>query len=479
MRRVIAAVAMVGALLAPAVARGAGDPLRSQQWGLDLVNADAAHAVSEGAGITVAVVDTGVKADHEDLNGQVVAGHDYVDGDNTPQDGNGHGTHVAGIVAAIEGNGKGVEGVAPKAKILAVRVLDDSGSGTDSDVAAGIRYAADHGAKVINLSLGSDLPLDVLLGSSTGDAMDYAISKGVVVVAAAGNSSFPACGQAASGNFLCVGAVTRDRSQASYSNGFGVSNGTDVVAPGGAACSSGSDPSCDILSTWNGSEGRGDYTAIAGTSMATPHVSGLAALLAACGLNRDQIIGRIASTATDLGPAGPDATYGNGLINAQAAVAGLSCGNAGGTGAGGGGSGGSGSGGSGGGSTASVPEDPITLAQLFGRLNGFGSLVGRHRGRATVAVRRYQHRRALLRNGLLVGCLGARSGSCTVTARLGKKVIGRGSRRVSSRAARSIRVRLTSAGRARVRRAKAGRRILLSIRSPGGGVQRLRVTLRG
>jgi serine protease len=478
MRRLAALGIALGALLLPGAAWGAPDPMRAQQWGLDLIRADQAHAVSTGAGVVVGEVDTGVFYDHEDLAGQITKGRDFVGGDNDPRDENGHGTHVAGTIAALEGNGTGVGSVAPGAKVLAVRVLDAGGSGSDADVAAGIRYAANNGAKVINLSLGADVPLDVLLGSATGSAINYAVSKGVVVVAAAGNSSFPVCNQGGNGHFLCVGAVQRDSTQASYSNGFSISSGVNVVAPGGEGCD---DPACDILSTWSGSENRGLYTAIAGTSMATPHVSGIAALLAACGLGRDQIIDRIASTATDLGPPGEDSSYGRGLVNAQAAVAGLSCPRAGGTGAtGGGGTGSGGSGGSGpsGGGGSDVGAERFTLAEIFGRLNGYGRLVGRQLGRVAVAAHRFQHRRTLLRSGLLVGCRAARAGRCSITARMGGRRIARGSRRVARGRAVTVRVRLTRAGRARV--ARAGRGIIaLTVKVPGGGRQHLRVTLRG
>ena len=142
---------------APATAQAA-DPLRSHQWGLDMIGADGAHATSTGAGAVVAVVDTGVKADHADLAGQVLPGHDFIDNDDTAQDGNGHGTHVAGVIDALRGNGVGVESVAPGAKILPVRVLDNDGNGDADTVAEGINWATDHGANVINLSLGGSVP---------------------------------------------------------------------------------------------------------------------------------------------------------------------------------------------------------------------------------------------------------------------------------------------------------------------------------
>ena len=314
---------LLAALVAAAPAVAASDPLRPQQWGLDLIESDAAHSASTGAGATVAVVDSGAAFGHADLAGRLVAGHDFVDGDDKPDDGNGHGTHVTGIVAADAGNGVGVEGVAPSARVLVVRVLDNNGAGSDQDIADGIDYARTHGAEVINLSLGEDIPLSLLIGSATGDAIDRAVAAGIVVVAAAGNSSFPFCDQPSSGagGFLCVGAVDRDRTKSSYSN-YG--QGLAVVAPGGDGCGT---PSCDILSTWF----DGAYAALAGTSMAAPHVSGVAALLVACGVRGQAAVQRIVDTATDLGPPGPDGDYGAGLVNARAAVAGLSCPHAGGT----------------------------------------------------------------------------------------------------------------------------------------------------
>src|SRR5262245_20673171 len=158
MRRAIAAGAVLLGLFASAPATaGAADPLRGRQWGLDMIHADGARSVSEGRGAVVAVVDTGVQADHPDLAGRLLSGKDFVDNDDTPQDGNGHGTHVSGIVAADTGNGIGVESVAPEAKVLPIRVLGDDGSGDIANIVKGIDYAVAQNADVINLSLGPDL----------------------------------------------------------------------------------------------------------------------------------------------------------------------------------------------------------------------------------------------------------------------------------------------------------------------------------
>src|SRR3954463_4269304 len=201
-------VALLLCLAIPATA-SAVDPLRPQQWGLDMINADAAHSTGTGSGAVVAVVDTGVLASHEDLQGQLVAGHDFIQDDGTPQDGNGHGTHVSGIVAAAANNGKGIEGVAPGARVMPIRVLDASGSGDADTVAKGIDWAVDHGASVINLSLGGDAVTTIIGGDDKYTAsVQRALSKGVVVVAAAGNDTAPFCEQpAVSGPLLCVGAV--------------------------------------------------------------------------------------------------------------------------------------------------------------------------------------------------------------------------------------------------------------------------------
>jgi subtilisin family serine protease len=465
MRRALGS-ALVAALLAAAPAWGAADPLRSQLWGLDLINADAAHSVSTGRSAVVAVVDTGVKADHEDLTGQVIAGHDYVDGDDNPADGNGHGTHVAGTIAAIEGNGKGIEGVAPGAKILAVRVLDNGGSGTDQDVAKGIDYARTHGADVINLSLGSDTPIDFLFGSDTGDAMARAIDAGIVVVAAAGNDAAPICGQppaSQSGDFLCVGAVTRDRQEASYSNGFALSNGVDVVAPGGSGCGN---SSCDILSTWN----NGSYKAEAGTSMATPHVSGIAALLVACGVRGQAAVQRIAATATDLGPPGSDSSYGDGLVNAQAAVAGLPCD------AGDGTAGGGDEGGVVGGTSPAAGGLRAVAARVH--LTGSGPLVGADLGEAgAVAARRYQRAATALHRAIVIGCLAAARGRCSVTGRAGGHRVARGAHALRRGHATGVRIHLTPRGRAMLRRARR-LTLVLTVRVPSAGAHRVRLVVR-
>ena len=275
----------------PATPANSVQPLRdvsyfggSREWNLNAIGAPEAWAAGyTGLGITVAIIDTGVDLDHPDLvqnlfvnpgeiagngidddgNGFVddIHGFDFADRDADPNDGNGHGTHVAGTVAAAN-NGFGATGVAPNAKILPVRVLGDNGSGRTSDVAAGIRYAADLGADIINLSLGGGY------SRAIEAAIEYAGSLGSLIVAAAGNESSPVPGyparfSASDDNVISVGAYSSSGSLAGFSNDVGRSGAVQVDAPG-----------VGIFSTYVG----GGYATLSGTSMASPHIAGLAAL---------------------------------------------------------------------------------------------------------------------------------------------------------------------------------------------------------
>jgi subtilisin family serine protease len=391
---------LVCALACATAAMAASDPLRSQQWGLDTIEADAAHATSTGSGAVVAVLDTGVLASHEDLAGRLLPGHDFVENDATPQDENDHGTHVTGIIAADAGNGKGIEGVAPGAMVMPIRVLDKGGNGTGDVVAKGIDYAVAHHADVINLSLGGDAVGTVLGGDAAYTAaVQKALNAGVVVIAAAGNDTTPFCEQpAVTGPLLCVGAIDRRGMRSFYS-----SSG-DLVAPGGSATLGGSDE--DILSTVS----NGKYDTMAGTSQATPHVSGVAALLVSLGLHGQAVTNRILATAADAGLPGPDDVYGAGILNARAAVAGL----------GGSGGGGGGSGGGGGGS------------------NG---------GKAGISYARTQKIATVKHKGVRVRCHATAAGSCKVRLKVGKRLIASGSRAVSSGGKVTVSAKLTQAGR--------------------------------
>ena len=312
-------VAALVVLLVCAAPAGAADPRRGEQWNLDLIEADGGRPVSSGAGAIVAVIDSGVQADHPDLAGRIGPGYDVVQRDSSPQDGDGHGTHVMGIIGAATGNRVGVESVAPGATLMPVRVLGDDGGGSIDDVARGVDWAREHGADVINLSLGSEVPL---VGAGGGDSFDAAIRRaiaaGVVVVAAAGNNGVPVCEQPAAGDgLLCVGAVDKRRSRSFFSS-FGT--GLGLVAPGGSgATAAGVSVGEDVLSTYTGSR----YEELAGTSQAAPHVAGVAALLVSRGVRGQAAVRRLLATAVDLGPPGVDAQYGAGLVNARAAVAGL------------------------------------------------------------------------------------------------------------------------------------------------------------
>lgn len=338
----VAATAFVAVAAAPAQA-AANDPLYGKQWGLQQIRAERAWAISTGSNVVIAVVDTGVDLTHPDLQSKLVPGATFVDcgpvpcgnGDWRGPDGEAdagdeHGTHVAGIAAAATGNGVGVAGVAPDAKIMPIKVLE-AGSGSFADIAAGIRYAADHGAQVVNLSLGA-LPGSqalTLIGleSDVTEAIAYAQTKGVAVIAAAGNETAPLCDTPAwEPGALCVTATDRNELKAWYSN-LGVKTDLKAVAaPGGAGLVNCDDDVWSSVPTGTGSAtcGQGDYDAYAGTSMATPQVSGVAALLFAQGRSLDNVYSVLMSTARTpiAGLRGVyTPTYGWGIIDAQAAVA--------------------------------------------------------------------------------------------------------------------------------------------------------------
>ncbi|HYN49022.1 MAG TPA: S8 family serine peptidase [Candidatus Nanopelagicales bacterium] len=280
------------------------DPLLASQWGLGATGATTAWSTTTGAGTIVAVVDTGVALTHPDLAGQLApGGWDFVNNDAVADDDHDHGTHVAGIVAAAAGNGLYGAGAAPGARILPVKVLNAAGNGTSTAVAAGITYAADHGARVVNLSLGGSSPMNEVQAAIT-----YAVGKGVVVVAAAGNggTAVPVGYPAAYPNVIAVGAVGSSLALASFSQ---TGSALDLVAPGVGIVSTVPGPS---TASWNG------------TSMATPFVAAAAALVLAVNpsFTPAQVQARLQATADDLGASGWDTSYGSGLVDMAGAVGG-------------------------------------------------------------------------------------------------------------------------------------------------------------
>ncbi len=296
------------------------------QGGPQKISAPQAWDLSKGdSNVVVAVIDWGVDLQHPDLqakmwtnvdetpdngidddgNGYIddVYGWDFANDDNDPQDDYGHGSHVGGIIAAATDNGVGIAGVAFNSSIMAVKVGDGTtGTARYSDIAYSLMYAADNGAKVINLSLGG-----YAYSSFLGGAVNYAWDAGCVLVGAVGNNNksdpfYPA----AYDNVIGVSATDQNDAKASWSN-YGPH--VAVAAPG-----------VSIYSTyWNGSS---TYAYMSGTSMSTPHVAGLAALLFAQDGTRTNATVRslIEETANDLGDAGWDQYYGYGRINAYRAL---------------------------------------------------------------------------------------------------------------------------------------------------------------
>ena len=269
------------------------------QWGLFRIEAPAAWNQTLGNGVRVAVVDSGIDADHPDLASKIAIQKDLVNNDGVAEDdAHGHGTHVAGTIGAATNNGRGAAAVCPGCNLLVAKTGDVDNGFSDADIAQGIYWSVNNRARVINISLAGEE-----YSWALKHAVDYAWEHRVVVVAAAGNArtskpSYPA----AYGHAISVVATNRSDGKARFSN-YGST--VDVAAPG-----------VGIMSTVPG----GGYYWKSGTSMASPHVAALAGLLASQDRSAPEIRGRIQDTATDLGADGKDKYFGWGLINANKAV---------------------------------------------------------------------------------------------------------------------------------------------------------------
>ncbi|MCB0022055.1 MAG: S8 family serine peptidase [Caldilinea sp.] len=273
----------------------------SKVYGLNMVEAPRAWDIGSGSGdVVLAILDTGLNGAHAEFAERVVPGYDFINEDDDPSDDHGHGTHVAGIAAAAANNEQGGAGICPQCKIMPVKVLDGGNRGTWGTVAAGIYYAVDNGARVINLSLGASAT-----SRTIQDAVDYAEEHDVIVVASSGNaaSSLPYY-PAAIPWVVAVGATTDVDALWAFSN---TGDHIDLTAPG-----------YRIYSTYNDLTVNGGYAYMTGTSMASPYVTGLIGLVAGMDntLTATEIIDLMTANADDLGDEGKDASFGYGRINA-------------------------------------------------------------------------------------------------------------------------------------------------------------------
>ncbi len=298
------------------------DPYYSTyQWHYPMINLPQAWDITTGStSVKVAIVDSGIYMTHEDLTGNFLmsggklVGYDYVNNDSTPNDDFGHGTHVAGTVAAVTNNAKGVAGTCWNARLMVYKVLNSVGSGSAANIAKGLKAAADAGARIINFSVGGGY------SDTVKDAVAYAYDKNSIIFAAAGNNGTSSLLYPASDSkTIAVGAVdARGNVRASYSN-YGT--GLDLVAPGGDTSRDDNhdgyaDGVCSTIPLTGSYLYSFDYQ---GTSMATPHVAGVAALMLSLdsSLNFTQVRNILRNTATDLGDI---YQFGAGLLNAYEAV---------------------------------------------------------------------------------------------------------------------------------------------------------------
>ncbi len=271
------------------------------QWNLPAIRTEDGWKISRGnEDVIIAIIDTGIDMKHPDLAKRIVDGYNVLNDSPMPNDDNGHGTHVAGIIASETNNGVGIAGMTWYNRIMPIKAMNADGYGTSFDVAQGIRWAVEHGADVINMSLGN-----YKASKALKEAIDYAYEKDVIMVAASGNedtdqTSYPAAFE----NVIGVAAVNLNLNRAEFSN-YG--DYIDVAAPG-----------VDIASTYI----EGQYASLSGTSMATPHVAALAGLIKSYqpDLKNSEIIRIIEETTDDVGDPGKDIYTGNGVINVASAL---------------------------------------------------------------------------------------------------------------------------------------------------------------
>ena len=284
------------------------DQYYSKQWNLHNIGIEGAWSQTKGSGVTVAVIDTGITRVRDLVDTKFVPGYDFVSDRPEAADDNGHGTHVAGTIAQSTNNQYGVAGIAYQANLMPLKVLSDYGGGTVADIAAAIKFAADNGADVINMSLGGSGESQLMK-----EAIDYAYKKGVTIIAAAGNenhngASYPARYP----HVIGVAAFGSDGEKAPYSN-FGA--GVDISAPGGSDAGK---ILQETIDPENNSEGI--FLGLQGTSMASPHVAGVAALIKASGVAEPEEVLKVLKQSARVIQEDSLNYYGAGQLNAEAAV---------------------------------------------------------------------------------------------------------------------------------------------------------------